>query len=64
MSHRPYPDVDRALNQVYRHAPAAPVLPLPDCLRPMAASFAKLRVAGQRAADQGFGVDEYRLSTR
>ena len=64
MSHRPYPNVDRALAQVHRHAPVAPVLPLPDCLRPVAASFARLRVNAQRAAEQDFGVDEYRLSTR
>jgi hypothetical protein len=48
MSYRPYPNVYRALAQVHRHAP---VLPLPDCLRPTAASFARLRVNAQRALE-------------
>jgi len=64
MSYRPFPNVDRALAQVYRHAPTAPALPMPDCLRSVAASFARLRVNAPRAAEDGFGVDEYRLSTR
>jgi len=64
VSHRPYPNVDRALAQVYRHAPTAPAIPLPDCLHQAVAPFARMRVNAQRAAEDGFGVDEYRLSTR
>lgn len=66
MSFRPYPNVDRALAQVTRRRPSAPVIEMPECLRPMAESFDRLRVNTQRAAEQGFGMtaDEYRLSAR
>lgn len=64
MAHRPYPNADRALRQIDRHRPSAPVMPMPECLRPMADSLAQLRVNAQRVAEEGFGVDEYRLSTR
>jgi hypothetical protein len=63
MTYRPYPNVDRALAQVARRRPPAPIVEL-ECLRPMSESFARLRENTQRAAEQGFGVDEYRLSSR
>lgn len=64
MSHRPYPNVDRALRQLTRHAQPVPDSPTLECLRPLADSLAQLRENTRRAAAQGFGVDEYRLSTR
>lgn len=64
MTYRPYPNADRALRQISRHYPDEPVISMAECLRPMAESFTKLRVHVQRAADKGFGVGEYRLSTR
>jgi hypothetical protein len=63
MSYRPYPNPERALKQLDRHYPPAPVIQL-ECLRPMAESFAKRRVDTQRAARQGFGAGTYVLSTR
>jgi len=63
VSHRPYPSVDRARNQLGRHYPPAPVVEL-ECLRPMVASFAQLRASTRRAVEAGLGVDTYRLSTR
>ncbi|GAP46849.1 hypothetical protein [Streptomyces azureus] len=63
MSYRPYPNPERALKQLDRHYPPAPVIQL-ECLRPMADSVAKLRVDTQRAARQGFGAGTYVLSTR
>ena len=63
MNHRPYPNVDRALRQIGRHYPDPPVVEL-ECLRPMAESFTKLRENTRRAAEQGFGVGTYVLSTR
>ncbi|MFD9465310.1 hypothetical protein [Streptomyces sp. NPDC060027] len=64
MAHRPYPNADRALRQIARHYPDEPVMAMPECLRPLADSITRLRVNTQRAADQGFGVGDYRLSTR
>lgn len=66
MTFRPYPSVDRAMNQLGRHYPDAPaeVVETPECLRPVAESFDRLRVSTQRAAGQGFGVGAYLLSTR
>lgn len=64
MSYRPYPNADRALKQLDRHYPPMPVVQMPECLRPVADSFAQLRVNAQLAAEQGFGVGEYVLSTR
>lgn len=61
MSYRPYPDADRALAQVYRHASSALVLPVPEFLRPVVDRFARLRTGLRLAAPP---VDEYRLSTR
>ncbi len=66
MAYRPYPTVDRAMHQLARHYPdpPAPVLAMPECLRPMAESFAQLRANARRAARQGFGAGAYVLSTR
>ena len=66
MAYRPFPNVDRALSQVRRHQPNASVIPLPECLRPMADSLAAVRANTRRAAEQGFGMTpgEYRLLTR
>ncbi len=63
MSYRPYPNADRALHQLDRHEHPVPVVDLP-CLRPLGESFERLRESTRRAAEQGFGLDEYRLSTR
>lgn len=74
MSFRPYPNVDRALAQVARRRPSAPVIEL-ECLRPMAESFDRLRERVQERALDGPMwqpglkvaaplVDEYRISTR
>jgi hypothetical protein len=46
MSYRRYPSVDRALRQLDGHYPPAPAMQLPECLRPMAESFARLRAVG------------------
>lgn len=64
MTYRPYPNVDRAMNQLGRHYPDPPEAPAPECLRPAADSFDRLRVDLRRAAGQGFGADTYVLSTR
>ena len=75
MTYRPYPDADRARRQIDRHYPPAPVIQMPECLRPMAESFDRLReIAWERAMDgptwqpglriAAPPVDEYRLSTR
>lgn len=66
MAYRPYPSIDRALAQVRRHQPDAPVLQLPECLNPVVESLAAARRNVRRAAEQNFGMTpgEYRLSTR
>lgn len=64
MAHRPYPNADRALNQLDRHYPDPPAAKMPDGLRPLAQSFSRLRENTQRAAKQGFGMGTYVLSTR
>jgi hypothetical protein len=63
MAHRPYPNADRALRQLDRHTPAAPTLAMPECLRPMAESFARMRQRNQAIVTQ-FPVGEYQLSAR
>jgi hypothetical protein len=63
MSYRPYPNAERALKQLDRHYPPAPVVQL-ECLRPLGDSFARLRESARRAAGQGFGAGTYVLSTR
>ena len=64
MSHRPYPNVDRALSQIARHYPDQPATEMSEALRPLAESFARLRENTRRAAGQGFGAGSYVLSTR
>jgi hypothetical protein len=64
MAYRPYPSVDRALRQLDRHYSPAPVIELPECLRPMAASFAQLRVDARRALEARAKAGTYVLSTR
>lgn len=80
MSFRPYPNVDRALAQVARRRPSAPVIEL-ECLRPMGEALNRLRtqarerVKAAQPSGRDFGaslakafaappVDEYRISTR
>lgn len=63
MAYRPYPNADRALRQLARHEQPAPVVELP-CLRPIGESSEQLRQSTQRAVEKGFGLGEYRLSTR
>ena len=43
MTYRPYPNADRALKQLDRHYSSAPVIQMPECLRPIAESFDRLR---------------------
>lgn len=64
MSYHPYPSVDRALGQIARHYPDPPATEMPEALRPLAESFDRLRENTRRAAEQGFGVGTYVLSTR
>ena len=65
MSFRPHPNVDRALAQVTRRRPSAPVVEL-EFLRPAGEALTRLQTNTRRAAEQGFGMkaDEYRISTR
>ncbi|WP_369167747.1 hypothetical protein AB5J49_07765 [Streptomyces sp. R28] len=64
MAHRQYPNVDRALNQIGRHYPDPPATEMPKGLRQLGESFAPLRRNIRRAAEQGFGMGTYMLSTR
>lgn len=64
MAYRPYPNVDRALKQLDRHYPPAPVPSLPPALRAVGDSLGQLRENTRRAAGQGFGSGTYVLSTR
>ncbi|WP_328336701.1 hypothetical protein [Streptomyces violaceus] len=64
MAHRPYPNAARALKQLDRHYPPAPVIPMPPALRAVGESIDRLRENAQRAAGQGFGAGTYVLSTR
>jgi hypothetical protein len=63
MSYRPYPNRERALAQVYRHAPSAPVVEL-ECLRPVGEAFERLRAHTQRALRAASEPGTYVLSTR
>ncbi|MFF7142218.1 hypothetical protein ACFZB5_13350 [Streptomyces nodosus] len=71
MAHRPYPNRERALNQLGRHYPEPPLV---ECLRPMGEAFTKLRAAaagwrpdfvmdGETGQIAPF-VGDYQLSTR
>ncbi|OUD04723.1 hypothetical protein [Streptomyces swartbergensis] len=64
MAYRSYPNADRALKQLDRHRPSAPVISMPPALRAVSESIGQLRENTQRAASQGFGSGTYVLSTR
>ncbi|KOU62021.1 hypothetical protein ADK57_25580 [Streptomyces sp. MMG1533] len=64
MNHRLYPNADRALRQLDRDYQGPPVLQMPECLRPMADSFDRLREGTEQAAEQGYGAGIYVLSMR
>lgn len=69
MSHRPYPDRERALRQLDRHYPSTPATPMLECLRPVAEGFDRLRATRVRVQLPALRiaappVDDYRLSTR
>jgi hypothetical protein len=66
MSHRPYPNVDRALKQIDRHYPdpPAPVIPMSPAMQSIGDGFQRIRTGLQQAARQGFGAGTYVLSTR
>jgi hypothetical protein len=64
MAYRPYPNADRALRQIDRHYPTAPVIQMPERLRPVADSFAQLRLNAQRAMAAQLEAGAYHLSTR
>lgn len=63
MAYRPYPNVDRALSQLGRHYPGAPLVEL-ECLRPMADSFTRLRGNARQALAMADAAGRYVLSTR
>jgi len=63
MAYRPYPNVDRALRQLDRHYPPAPVVEL-ECLRPLGEVFTQMRDSAQRALAGADGAGRYVLSTR
>lgn len=62
MAHRPYPNVDRALNQIGRHYPEPPRVEL-ECLRPVGEVFIRMR-EGARGALADAEPGRYVLSTR
>ena len=65
MAYRPYPNVDRAWNQLQRHYPAELEGQTPEAFRPMLASFAQLRENTRLAAKQAVrALGEYQISTR
>ena len=57
MAHRPYPNVDRALNQISRHYPDPPATPLSPALQSVHDGFQQMRGSAQR-------VGAYVLSSR
>ncbi|MFE0470445.1 hypothetical protein ACFW2V_02365 [Streptomyces sp. NPDC058947] len=64
MAYRPYPNADRALRQLDRHYPPAPVIPMSPALRAVGDAIGQFRENAQRAAGLGFGAGTYVLSTR
>ena len=50
MAHRPYPNADRALKQLDRHYPPAPVIPMSPALRSAGDAIGQLRKNAPRAA--------------
>jgi len=63
MAHRPYPNRERALNQIGRHYPGPPVVEL-ECLRPIGEAFSRLRENTREAAANAESAGTYVLSTR
>lgn len=64
MSFRPYPNAERALKQLDRHYPPAPVLAQSPALQSVGEGFQRIRTGLRRAAEQSFGSGTYVLSTR
>lgn len=63
MAHRPYPNRERALNQLGRHYPGPPVAVL-ECLRPLGEAFDRMRENARKAAADAETAGTYVLSTR
>ena len=63
MTYRPYPNAERALRQLDRHYPPAPVVPAPRRI-PMSGTILAAMRRHQQAAGQGLGAGTYVLSTR
>lgn len=64
MAYRPYPNVDRALRQLDRHCPPAPVIPMSPALQSVGEGCRRIQAGLRHAAEQGFGAGTYVLSTR
>lgn len=64
MSYRPYPNPERALKQLDRHYPPAPVIQLSPAMQSVGEGFQRIRTGLRQAAEQGFGAGTYVLSTR
>ena len=64
MTYRPYPSVDRALNQIARHYPDRPAIPMSPALQSVGDGFQRIQEGLRRAAVQGFREGTYVLSTR
>ncbi|MEU3613556.1 hypothetical protein ABZ725_14730 [Streptomyces sp. NPDC006872] len=64
MSHRPYPNRERALRQLGRHVDPAPTIPAPTALLQFGESMARMREGARRVLAAQFPVDQYQLSTR
>lgn len=61
MAHRPYPSIDRALHQIGRHYPDAPVIPMSPAMQSAADGFLRISGGLQQAAQR---AGTYVLSTR
>jgi hypothetical protein len=61
MAHRPYPNVDRALNRLRRHYPSVPVIPMSPAMQSAAEGFLRIRAGLQEAASR---AGTYVLSMR
>lgn len=64
MAYRPYPNAARALNQIGRHYPDVPVIPMSPAMQSAAEGFQRIRAGLQEAARMDFGAGTYVLSTR
>lgn len=63
MAHRPYPNRERALNQLGRHYPGPPMVEM-ECLRPLGEAFDRMRESARKAAAGAEAAGTYVLSTR